>query len=223
MADDHAKAFPVRVGNALLKRFPIQVEGGCQVALHAKDGVGHETEPALAGGSFGNIRRFFQLRFEEGFAERGRFLHGVVRHDAHGFLEMTEPAVLLKENRGGDGRPDEDVGIDVGSGAGAHVKHRDSDVPNKEKSGDETFREKAMKRWLAQGGDASGQHEQTNKEEADVQRVDLDEEGSEGEIDRTPDDAEDGGVADFLAGADDEESLVFVPGEQRVSLHGIEF
>jgi len=106
MANDHAETFPVQVGNALLQGGPVDVKGGREIALHAKDRVAHQTHPAAARGSFGDVGRFFQLRFEQAFAERGRFFHGLVRHGAHGFLEMPEPAVLPEKNDGGHGGPD---------------------------------------------------------------------------------------------------------------------
>lgn len=77
-----------------------------------------------------------------------------------------------------------------------------------------------MKRWFAKGGHAGGEHQHAQKEEADIERVDLDGEEHAGQkIDRAPDDSEDRGVADFLAGADDEEGLVFVSVEGGISLH----
>ena len=158
MANDHAQTWAGRIGNAMLERGAVDVEGGGEIALHAKDGIAHQTHPATARRSFGDVGRFFQLRLEQAFAESGRFFHGLVRHGAHRFLEMTEPAVLMEENACGHSGPDEDMRVDVTGGAGTHVEHCNPEVPNKEKRCDDTFGEKAMEGWLAQRVDAATEH-----------------------------------------------------------------
>src|SRR5437762_13782382 len=146
-----------------------------------------------------------------------------MRHGAHRFLEVAEPAVLLEEDHRGHGGPDEGMWVDVSSGAGAHIDHRDSEVPNKEKHSDETFGEQAMERWFAERGHARGEHHQAKEDQAGVERIKSDGEGPEDEIEYAPDDSKDGGVANFLPGADDEEGLGFSQGEEGIGLHWGEF
>lgn len=223
MAHDHFETFPVHVRDAMLERRAVDIKSGREIALHAKDGVAHQTHPAPAGRGFGDIRRFFQPRFEQAFAERGRFFHGFMGHGAHRFLEMPEPAILLEESDRDDGRPDEGVRIDVSGVADPGVENRDAQVPNEEQGSDEPFGEKAMKRWFAERVCAGGDHQQAENEQAGVDRVHPDREVADEKIEHAPDDSEHGGFADFLPGANDKEGLVFSQGEERLSLHEPQF
>ena len=65
-----------------------------------------------------------------------------------------------------------------------------------------------MKGWFVERGDPSSQHQQAENEYARVQGHDLDGEEADDEVDGAPNDAEDSGVADGFAGANDEQSLV---------------
>ncbi len=65
-----------------------------------------------------------------------------------------------------------------------------------------------MKGWFFQSGDPSPKHQQAENEYASVQDHDLDGEEADSEVDGAPDDAEDGGVANGFAGANDEQGLV---------------
>src|SRR5882724_1507410 len=223
MTNDHAETLPVQVGDAMLEGGAVDVEGGREIALHAKNSVAHQTHPAAARGSFSDVWRFFQLRFEEAFAESGRFFHGLVRHGAHRFLEVAEPAVLMEENARGHSGPDEGMRIDVTGVAGARVEDRDSEVPNKKKRSDETFGEQAMEGGFAERGHAGGEHHQAKEDQAGVERIKSDGEVAEDEIEGAPDDSKNGSVADFFSGADDEEGLVFSQGEEGIGLHWGEF
>jgi hypothetical protein len=60
-----------------------------------------------------------------------------------------------------------------------------------------------MERWLAQGLESGGEHEQGKEKEANIERIDPDGEESYDKVNRAPDKAKDGGVANFLSGADD--------------------
>src|SRR5436190_15121562 len=55
MANHHPETFPIQVGDAMLERSAVDVEGGGEIALHAKNGVTHQTHPAAARGSFGDV------------------------------------------------------------------------------------------------------------------------------------------------------------------------
>src|SRR5438067_4134186 len=142
-----------------------------------------------------------------------------MRHGAHRFLEVAEPSVLLEENDRGHGGPDEGMWVDVSSGAGAHIDHRDSEVPNKEKRSDETFGEQAMEGWFAERVYAGTEHQQGEEDEADVEGINSNRKVAEKEIDHAPDDSEDCGVANFFPGANDKKGPVFVQGEEGISLH----
>src|SRR5947207_12203868 len=146
-----------------------------------------------------------------------------MRHGAHRFFEVAETSVLLEENDRGQSRPDEGMRIDVTGVAGARVEDRDSEVPNKEKHSDETFGEQAMEGWFAERGHAGGEHHQAKEDQAGVEGIKSDGEAPEDEIECAPDDSKDGGVANFLPGADDEEGLVFGQGEEGIGLHWGEF
>jgi hypothetical protein len=140
MTHDHADAFPIQIGNALLKLIALQVEGAGKISLHAEDSVSHEPNPASTRRSFGDVGRSLEFGLEEIFAKRRRFFHGLPVHRAHRFLEMAELLVVAEKDDGGDSGPDEAVPARP-TRAGPDIEDSNADVPREKQSANTSFGE----------------------------------------------------------------------------------
>ena len=90
---------------------------------------------------------------------------------------------MPKEKRSRDSRPDQTVTVDVVGIIAASVNHGDADVPREQQHAHDRFTEQAMQRRLAHRGETRSGHEKSEHENTGVQRVCLNGEKADDEVD----------------------------------------